>query len=41
MAAYLTNNPKRSAETTQKAYDLLNFMLRRLVGARSPHCADT
>jgi putative spermidine/putrescine transport system substrate-binding protein len=34
MAAYLTNNPRRSAETTQKTYDLLNFMLGGWYGAK-------
>ena len=34
MAAYLTKNPKRTAETTQAAYDLLNFMLGGWYGAK-------
>ena len=34
MAAYLTKNPKRSAETTQAAYALLNFMLGGWYGAK-------
>jgi putative spermidine/putrescine transport system substrate-binding protein len=33
MAAYLTNNPKRSAEATQAAYALLDFMLGGWYGA--------
>jgi len=34
MAAYLTKNPKRTAETTQAAYELLNFMLGGWYGAK-------
>ncbi len=34
MAAYLTNNPKRSAEATQAAYALLDFMLGGWYGAK-------
>jgi putative spermidine/putrescine transport system substrate-binding protein len=34
MAAYLTKNPKRSAETTQAAYALLDFMLSGWYGAK-------
>ena len=33
MAAYLTNNPKRSAEATQAGYELLDFMLGGWYGA--------
>jgi spermidine/putrescine-binding protein len=34
MAAYITKNPKRSAETTQAAYGLLDFMLGGWYGAK-------
>jgi len=34
MAAYLVNNPKRPAERTQAAYELLNFMLGPWYGAK-------
>jgi putative spermidine/putrescine transport system substrate-binding protein len=34
LAAYLTHNPKRRTETTQAAYDLLNFMLGGWYGAK-------
>lgn len=34
MAAYLVNNPKRPAERTQIAYDLMNFMLGPWYGAK-------
>src|SRR3984893_6434015 len=34
MAAFLTKNPKRSAETTQAAYALLTFMLGGCYGAK-------
>jgi spermidine/putrescine-binding protein len=34
MAAYITKNPKRSAEATQAAYDLLDFMLGGWYGAK-------
>ena len=34
MAAYLVNNPKRPAERTQAAYDLLDFMLGPWYGAK-------
>jgi len=34
MAAYLTKNPKRSAEATQAAYALLDFMLGGWYGAK-------
>jgi putative spermidine/putrescine transport system substrate-binding protein len=34
MAAYLTNNPSRSAEQTKAAYELLDFMLGGWYGAK-------
>lgn len=34
MAAYLVNNPKRPAERTQVAYDLMNFILGPWYGAK-------
>ncbi|GAC1445712.1 MAG: hypothetical protein NVSMB52_07870 [Chloroflexota bacterium] len=34
MAAYITNNPGRSAHQTQGVYDLLNFMLGGYYGAK-------
>jgi putative spermidine/putrescine transport system substrate-binding protein len=34
MAAYVTNNPNRSAEQTAAAYELLNFMLGGWYGAK-------
>jgi putative spermidine/putrescine transport system substrate-binding protein len=34
LAAYLTHNPRRRGETTQAAYDLLNFMLGGWYGAK-------
>ena len=34
MAAYLVNNPKRPAERTQAAFDLLDFMLGPWYGAK-------
>lgn len=34
MAAYLVNNPKRSAETTKASYELLDFMLGGWYGAK-------
>ena len=34
MAAYIVNNPERSAEQTEAAYALLNFMLGPWYGAK-------
>ena len=39
MAAYLTKNPKRSADATQAAYALLDFMLGGWYGAKITLCA--